>query len=76
MMLGVMLESGGSRCSLGMVMVCKASIVAEGGVFSPRIAFCIDLDAGLSAGESLKISLFAGVGVVVRDGFLSRTLER
>ena len=72
----VMLESGGSRCSRGMVMVCNASMVAEGGVFSPRIAFWKDLVTGLSAGESLKMSRFGGVGVVFREGLLSSTLER
>ena len=46
--------------SFGAGIFCKASIVAEGGVFSPRIAF----GGGL---EFLKLSCRLGVGVAVPD---------
>ena len=35
----VIFDIGGSRCSRGTDIVCSASIVADGGVFSPSIAF-------------------------------------
>jgi hypothetical protein len=36
----VMFWRGGSRMCGGIVIVCSAFMVAEGGVFSPRIALC------------------------------------
>ena len=64
----VMLESGGSiRCG-GMVIVCKAIMVEEGGVFSPSIDLCCDRADGRSAGVSLNTSRPEGVGVPVREG--------
>lgn len=55
----------------GMLMVCKAIIVAEGGVFSPKIALCVARDEGRNEGESLKASRLEGVGVPNRDGLRS-----
>ena len=55
--------------SLGTVMVCRASSVAEGGVFSPSIAFNGGLDS-LELGVSFPESLPAGVGVLDRSEFL------
>lgn len=64
----VTLGSGGSRCSRGIVMFCSASMVAEGGVFSPSIAFWRDRVDGRRAGVSFKISRLPGVGVPIREG--------
>lgn len=50
-------------------IVCKASMVAEGGVFSPRMALGGGLEEGLRLGVSFSGSLLDGVGVVeVRSG--------
>jgi len=43
-----------------------ASIVAEGGVFSPSIALTGDRAVGLNTGVSLPKSLVLGVGVAER----------
>ena len=60
----VMLESGGgSRYSRGIVIDCSACIVAEGGVFSPSMAFCRCREDGRRAGVSLNTSRANGVGV-------------
>ena len=72
----VMLESGGGSVSFGVAIFCSASIVDEGGVFSPRIG----LGGGLrKLGVSFPKSLAPGVVVpdfVVSDrvGLLSGDL--
>ena len=50
-----------AKGSSGTCMVCKANIVAEGGVFSPYILECL-LD-GRRFGVSFKASRADGVGV-------------
>lgn len=60
--------------SLGVGVCCKASIVADGGVFSPKIAFGGGLDVGRKLGVSLPKSLPPGVGVPDRVGLLSGDL--
>ena len=71
-----MLESGGGSVSFGVAIFCNASIVDEGGVFSPRIG----LGGGLRRlGVSFPKSLVPGVVVpdfVVSDrvGLLSGDL--
>ena len=67
----VMLVKGGSMMCGGTFMVWRAIIVAEGGVFSPKIAFGGGLDDGRSEGVSLKASRLEGVGVPDRDGLRS-----
>lgn len=57
----------------GTCMFCKASMVADGGVFSPRIALGGCLVDGRRAGVSFK-SREAGVGVVDRSGDFSGEL--
>lgn len=64
----VMLDSGGSIKCGGMVIVCSAIMVEEGGVFSPRMDLCDDRAEGRSAGVSLNTSRAEGVGVPMRDG--------
>lgn len=54
-------------------MFCKASIVAEGGVFSPSSGFeRYRLDIRALLGESCLLSRPLGVGVFSRGGVLSR----
>ena len=48
--------------SFGVAMFCRASIVDEGGVFSPRMGLNEGLE-GLRLGVSLPFSLPPGVGV-------------
>jgi hypothetical protein len=60
--------------SLGVGVFCKASIVAEGGVFSPRMALKGGLDAGLRLGASLTISFELPFGCPALVGLLSGTL--
>lgn len=60
--------------SLGVVVSRKASKVADGGVFSPKIAFGGGLDVGRRLGVSLLKSLPPGVGVPDRVGLLSGDL--
>ena len=60
--------------SFAVDMFCIASIVAEGGVFSPRIAFTGDRGVGLKIGVSLPKSLVLGVGVPERVGLRSGDL--
>ena len=57
----VMFESGAS-VSLGVTMFCRASIVDEGGVFSPRMGLGGGL-VGRMLGVSFPKSLAPGVGV-------------
>lgn len=64
-------ESGGSG-SFGICMFCKASIVAEGGVFSPNNGFeRYRLDMRTLLGESCLLSRPLGVGVLSRGGVSS-----
>lgn len=67
----VTLFRGGSMMCGGILIVCKAIIVADGGVFSPRIALCDGRDDGRSEGVSLRASRLEGVGVPNRDGLRS-----
>ena len=67
----VMLLRGGSMICGGMFMVCKAIMVADGGVFSPRIALCGGLADGRNEGVSLRASRLEGVGVPKREGLRS-----
>ena len=69
----VMLESEVSE-SFGVAMFCNAIIVADGGVFSPRIAFGAGLVVGRRFGVSLAKSFALGVGVPERVGLLSGDL--
>ena len=69
----VMLESDVS-VSFGVAMFCNASIVADGGVFSPRIAFGGGLVVGRRLGISLAKSFALGVGVPDRVGLFSGDL--
>lgn len=55
-------------------MFCNANIVADGGVFSPKIAFGGGLVVGLRFGVSLAKSLALEVGVPDRVGLLSGDL--
>ena len=61
--------------SFGTGVFCNASIVADGGVFSPRIARGGGREVGRRFGVSLLKSLLLGVGVsdlvglLVGDGF-------
>lgn len=64
--------SGGSRMCAGIVMFCRAIIVAEGGVFSPRMA----LWEGRRAGVSLISKRAAGDGVPFREGLRSASLPK
>lgn len=54
-----------------MGIFCSANMVADGGVFSPSIALGADLDVGRKLGAEPSRSREAGVGVAVRDAFLS-----
>lgn len=63
----VALFKGGSMICGGMFMVCSAIMVADGGVFSPKIALCVGRDDGRSEG----VSRLEGVGVPRRDGLSS-----
>jgi hypothetical protein len=54
-----------------MGIVCSASIVADGGVFSPSIALGGGLDVGRKPGVELRRSREDGVGVAARDAVLS-----
>ena len=56
----VALDNGGSRRCWGMDIVCRAIMVADGGVFSPRRALLL----GRRAGVSLISNRGAGVGVL------------
>jgi hypothetical protein len=67
----VMLLRGGSMICGGMFMVCKAIMVADGGVFSPRIALWGGLADGRNEGVSLRASRLEGVGVPKREGLRS-----
>lgn len=69
----VILESDVSE-SFGIDMFCNANIVADGGVFSPRIAFGGGRVVGRRFGVSLAKSLALGVGVPDRVGLLSGDL--
>ena len=60
--------------SLRVGMFCKASIVADVGVFSPRMAFGGGLVDGLRHGVSRSNSLALGVGVPERTGLRSGDL--
>lgn len=60
--------------SFGVGVFCKANKVADGGVFSPRMALGGGLDVGRRLGVSLPKSLPPGVGVPDRVGLLSRDL--
>ena len=60
----VMSFNGGS----GTCIVCKASIVADGGVFSPNIGLVGERVEGRRAGVSFFGSRDAGVGVLERSG--------
>lgn len=66
------LDRGGSRIWGGIVMVWSATMVAEGGVFSPRIA----LWEGRRAGTSLISKRVDGVGVTSRVGLESGSLPK
>ena len=66
----VMVDNGVSR-SAGVGMFCSASIVADGGVFSPKIALGPDLALGRRLGMSRPKSLLVGVGVLERVGLFS-----
>jgi hypothetical protein len=46
-------------------------MVADGGVFSPKMALGGGLDVGRKLGVELSRSREDGVGVAARDGFLS-----
>lgn len=70
----VMFDRGGSESRED--IDCRASIVADGGVFSPRIAFGPERVVGRSDGVSLKKSLVDGVGVPTRVGEFSGELIR
>jgi hypothetical protein len=52
-------------------MFCNANMVADGGVFSPKIAFGAGLDVGRKLGVELSKSREDGVGVAARDVVLS-----
>ena len=69
----VMLESEVSK-SFGVAIFCNANIVADGGVFSPKIAFGGGLVVGRRLGVSLAKSFALGVGVPDRVGLLSGDL--
>ena len=60
--------------SLGVGVFCRASIIDDGGVFSPNIAFGGGLDVGRRTGVSLATSFALGVGVPVRVGLFSGDL--
>lgn len=66
--------SGVSKSRTG--MVCNASIVEEGGVFSPRIGRGPGRLEGRRLGVSLSMSRFDGVGVPLRPRSFSGELER
>lgn len=68
----VMSLKGPSRTCI----VCRASMVADGGVFSPRMALGCCLVDGLRLGVSFSPSRGRGVGVVDRSGDLSGELAR
>lgn len=65
--LSILSGRGGSKMCGGTFMVCRAIIVAEGGVFSPRIGRA----DGRNEGVSLKVSRLDGVGVPRREGLRS-----
>ena len=60
--------------SFGAGMFWIASMVAEGGVFSPNIGLTGDRGVGLKIGVSLPKSLVLGVGVPDRVELLSGDL--
>ena len=60
--------------SLGVAIFCRASIVEDGGVFSPRIALSGGRDVGRRLGVSLPKSFPIGVDVPDRVGLLSGDL--
>ena len=60
--------------SLGTGRFCNASIVADGGVFSPSIALGGGLEVGRRVGVSLLRSFPAGVGVSDLVGLLAGDL--
>ena len=68
----VILVKGGSMTCGGIVMVWRAIMVADGGVFSPSIALCGDREEGRKGGGSLsRMSRAEGVGVPIREGLMS-----
>ncbi len=69
----VILDSDASE-SFGVDILCNANIVADGGVFSPRIAFGGGLVVGRRFGVSLAKSLALEVGVPDRVGLFSGDL--
>lgn len=60
--------------SLGVGVFCSASIVVEGGVFSPKIALGGGLEVGRKLGVLLAKSFALGVGVPVLVGLFSGDL--
>ena len=64
--------SGGSRMCGGMVMVCSAIMVADGGVFSPRMARWL----GRTDEVSLISNRVDGVGVPCLEGLTSASLMK
>ena len=68
----VMFDNGGSSMCWGIVMLCNACMVADGGVFSPRIALWL----GRRAGVSLISNRDAGVGVSCRIGLTSASFPK
>lgn len=65
-------NSGGSMIWGGIVMVCRAIMVADGGVFSPRMALWL----GRIEEVSLISNRVDGVGVPCRDGFISGSFPK
>lgn len=66
----VIVDNGLSKLA-GVGIFCKANIVADGGVFSPRIALGPDLALGRRLGMSRSKSLQVEVGVLDRVGLFS-----
>lgn len=66
----MIVDKGVSRFG-GVAMFCRANIVADGGVFSPRIALGPDLALGRRLGMSFSRSLLVEVGVLERVGLFS-----
>lgn len=66
----VTVDNGLSRFA-GVGIFCSANMVADGGVFSPRIAFGPVLTLGRKLGMSRSKSLLVEVGVLERVGLFS-----